>query len=240
MQSLEIAVMPAEALAMEADCYVVIDALRATTTAATLFGRGLSDLVAVDSLQMARDLAERDDRLLFGEVEGLPPEGFDYGNSPVEASTAPVQGRGAILFTTNGTKALCALAAKGAAVLTGALTNAGAVVSAMAQADDVILVCAGNNGGRRFAIEDYLCAGRIAALARAAYPAVALGDAARLGIAAADSADFQKSFAESRHGLLTARRGFAADIEYAARTDVSTAVPVALEYGKGWARLAAL
>src|SRR5688500_18674541 len=106
MQSLEIALLPAEAQAIEADCYVVVDALRATTTAATLFARGLRDLVAVDSIEMARDLARRDGRMLFGEVDGHPPAGFDFGNSPVEASTARVEGRGAVLFTTNGTAAL--------------------------------------------------------------------------------------------------------------------------------------
>lgn len=240
MQSLEIALSPAEALAIEADCYVVIDALRATTTAATLFGRGLRDLVAVDNLQLAHELADRDDRLLFGEIDGLPPEGFDYGNSPLEASTAPVQGRGAVLFTTNGTTALCALAGRGAAVLAGALTNAGAVVKALAGAQNVVIVCAGNDGGRRFALEDYLAAGAIASIAHQAYPAATLGDAARLGIAAAASADLAQNFAETRHGQITAARGFAADIVYAARLDLSTAVPAAVEYGRGWARLTAL
>ena len=53
------------------------------------------DVVAVDSIELARDLARRDGRLLFGEVGGDPPPGFDHGNSPVEASTALVDGRSA-------------------------------------------------------------------------------------------------------------------------------------------------
>nr|ART36883.1 D194 [uncultured bacterium] len=240
MQSLEIALLPAEAVAVEADCYIVIDALRATSTAAVLFGRGLVDLVAVESLELARELAARDGRLLFGEVDGVAPEGFQFGNSPVEASTADVAGRGAVLFTTNGTKAFCSLAARGAAVLGGALTNATAVVKAMAQADNVAIVCAGNAGGRRFALEDFFAAGAIASLAHAAYPEALLGDAARLGIAAAATADMAEDFASTRHGQITAARGFAGDIAYAARLDLSTAVPVTLEFGKGWARLADL
>lgn len=240
MQTLEIAMLPSEAATIEADCYVVIDALRATTTAATLFGRGLVDLVAVDSLELAKELGSRDERLLFGEVEGVAPEGFDYGNSPVEASNAEVDGRGAVLFTTNGTRALCGLASKGAAVLAGSLTNAGAVVRAIGGAEKVVLVCAGNAGGRRFALEDYLAAGSIASLTRAAYPEIELGDAARLGIAAAQAADMNRSFAESQHGQVTAARGFAEDISYASRIDISDVVPVTVEYGRGWARLTAL
>lgn len=240
MQSLEIALLPAEALAIDADCYVVVDALRATTTVATLFSRGLSDLVAVDSLEMARELARRDNRLLFGEIGGHPPKGFDFGNSPVEASTAEVKGRGAVLFTTNGTTALCMLAESGAAVLAGALTNAGAIVEAIGEADSVVIVCAGNEGGKRFAMEDFLAAGEIARLARDAYPGIEIGDSARLGIAAASTGNLERRFAQSKHGKLTVAHGYAADIEYAAKIGLSTAVPAMVEYGKGWARLTAL
>jgi 2-phosphosulfolactate phosphatase len=240
MQSLEIAMLPAEALAIDADCYVVIDALRATTTMAALFARGLRDVVAVDNIEMARDLARRDGRLLFGEVGGDPPPGFDHGNSPVEASTALVDGRSAVLFTTNGTKALCALAESGAAILAGALTNASAVVEAVGEADRVVIVCAGNEEGKRFAMEDFLCAGEIARLARDAYSGIEIGDAARLGIAAASTGNLERRFGQSQHGKASIAKGYAADIEYAAKLDLSTVVPAMVEYGKGWARLTPL
>jgi 2-phosphosulfolactate phosphatase len=240
MQSLEIALLPAEALAIEADCYVVVDALRATTTAATLFSRGLLDLVAVDTIEMARDLAQRDGRLLFGEVDGHPPAGFDFGNSPVEAANAKVEGRSAVLFTTNGTAALCALAESGGAVLAGSLSNASAIVEAIDEADSVVIVCAGNNTGARFAMEDFLAAGEIARLARDRFPAIEIGDAARLGIAAASTGNLERRFAQSRHGKVTAARGYQADIEYAAKLDLVRAVPAMVEYGKGWARLTPL
>jgi 2-phosphosulfolactate phosphatase len=240
MRSLEIALLPAEALAINADCYIVIDALRATTTMAVLFSRGISDVVAVDSIEMARDLARRDGRLLFGEVDGHAPPGFDHGNSPVEASGAAVEGRGAVLFTTNGTIALCALAESGAAVLAGSLTNAGAIVEAVAEADDVVIVCAGNEGGKRFAMEDFLAAGEIARLARDAYAGIEIGDAARLAIAAASTGNLARRFGQSRHGKVTTARGYGGDIEYAAELNRSLAVPAMVEYGKGWARLTAL
>jgi 2-phosphosulfolactate phosphatase len=189
---------------------------------------------------MARDLARRDGRLLFGEVDGHAPPGFDHGNSPVEASKAVIEGRSAVLFTTNGTTALCSLAERGAAVLAGALTNAGAVVEAIAEADDVVIVCAGNEGGKRFAMEDFLAAGEIARLTRDAYPGIDIGDSARLAIAAASTGNLARRFAQSRHGKATTARGYAEDIDYAAQLNLSEAVPAMVEYGKGWARLTAL
>ncbi|MGE0057092.1 MAG: 2-phosphosulfolactate phosphatase [Dehalococcoidia bacterium] len=240
MRSLEIALLPAEALVIDADCYVVIDALRATTTMAVLFARGVRDVVAVDSIETARQLAARDGRMLFGEVEGHAPDGFDHGNSPVEASSASVAGRSAVLFTTNGTQALCALAESGAAVLAGSLTNAGALVEALAEAEDVVIVCAGNEGGTRFAMEDFLTAGEIARLARDANPGIEIGDAARLAIAAASTGNLERRFGQSRHGKVTIARGYGGDIEYAAKLNLSQAVPAMVEYGKGWARLTAL
>src|SRR5688572_26821218 len=119
LKRIDVAVLPAEALSITADAYVVVDVLRASTTIAALFGRGLSDLVVVDDIEAARQLAARESRLLFGEVGGLRPDGFDYGNSPVEAQAAAVADRGAVLFTTNGTPALCSLGDR-AAVYAGA------------------------------------------------------------------------------------------------------------------------
>ena len=52
---LEVALLPSEAAAMEADAFLVIDVLRATTAIATLFARGLSDLLVVDTIEAARE-----------------------------------------------------------------------------------------------------------------------------------------------------------------------------------------
>ena len=101
---------------MEADAFLVIDVLRATTTIATLFARGLADLLVFDSIEAARKRARAEGRILLGEVGGLPPKDFDYGNSPAEAATLELKGQGAALFTTNGTRALCASAGRGEVV----------------------------------------------------------------------------------------------------------------------------
>src|SRR5207248_7352587 len=100
------------------------------------------------------------DALLCGEVGGLPPYGFDFGNSPREFATAPVDGRHMVMATTNGTNAV--RACRGAsAVLIGALINANAVMrEALDLARSVgrlTLVCSGRGG--RFVLDDAVAAG---------------------------------------------------------------------------------
>jgi 2-phosphosulfolactate phosphatase len=161
--------LPAEALEREADCYIVVDVLRATTTIAALFGAGLSSLLAVNEIELARERARSEGRLLFGEVDGFPPTGFDYGNSPLEAARAPVAGRGGALFTSNGTAALCKLAGR-RAVVTGAVVNVSAVVRFAVEFARVTIVCAGNHGGKVFSLEDFAASAMIAGALRALAP----------------------------------------------------------------------
>ncbi len=233
MESVEVALLPAEALEIDADCYVVVDLLRATTTIVTLFERGLDDLVVCDRIKLARDRARDEGRILFGEVGGLPPEGFDHGNSPVEADRLDVAGKRAVLFTTNGTAALCALGGRGM-VLAGALANAGAVAEVATGYRRVVVVCAGNAGGTRFSLEDFAAAGAIVdRLARSDSPP-SLGDAALLARAVSRDNDL---IATSSHARSLKSLGLAEDVQFAARVDTSQAVPYVAETGPGWARL---
>jgi 2-phosphosulfolactate phosphatase len=62
---------------------VVIDVLRAFTTASYAFAAGSVDITLVSDIEDAFALRRGDPELiLVGEVRGLPIEGFDYGNSP--------------------------------------------------------------------------------------------------------------------------------------------------------------
>jgi 2-phosphosulfolactate phosphatase len=236
IRRLDVAMLPSEALAIETDCFVVVDLLRATTTAATLFAAGLDNLLVVDDVDRAREAARQSGELLFGEVGGLPPEGFDHGNSPIEAAAASVAGKGAVLFTTNGTLALCSLAPRGA-VLAGALVNAGAVASVAAGYDRVVVVCAGESRGLRFAQEDFLAAGVIARRLTALAPEVGVGDAAALAIRTASGPDLQHLVRASHHARTLAALGLAADIDFALCEDTSLAVPAVVASGAGWALL---
>jgi len=62
---------------------LIIDVLRAFSTAAYAFSRGAKDIRLVSGVQEALDLkAKIPNAKAMGEVGGLPPEGFDFGNSP--------------------------------------------------------------------------------------------------------------------------------------------------------------
>ena len=71
------------------DVWIVIDVLRATTVMTRWFELGGTELYPVktpdDARKLVSDLKARGSSpLLMGEVNGLPPEGFDLGNSPIE------------------------------------------------------------------------------------------------------------------------------------------------------------
>ncbi len=254
----DLAVLPAEAMEMTADAYVVVDVLRATTTVAMLFHHGLADLVVMDDIDRARERAFAEARLLVGEVGGLRPKGFDYGNSPLAFEGSDVQGRGAVLFTTNGTPAMCSLGSRGS-VYSGAPANAAALARRLRGHDHVVLVCAGTAAGMRFSLEDLAAPGMlIRELQRHPAP-LDLGDAAAtaarmagtptqtldLGFGAQPSPGKRRtmpSFGQmlvttSEHARLLKGIGMEADVRFCARLDTSRAVPMVVECGDGWARL---
>ena len=225
VKRLELAMLPAEADAMDADCYIVVDVLRATTTIAALFGAGLDNLLIVDDIDIARQRARTDGRLLFGEVNGLPPAGFDFGNSPAEAGDAPVAGREAVLFTTNGTKALRRLAGRGA-LFAGALVNLTALANAAIAFGRVAVVCAGSAGGTGFALDDFAAAAAIVARIAALAPEVSLGDGARLGCQLAERPGWpQDTVRSSHHAGLLRHLGLAADVDFACQVDILDVAP---------------
>ena len=135
---------------------VVIDVIRAFTTAAAAFAAGARDLVLVDSVDAAFELKRRmPDAFLMGEVGGFKVDGFDHGNSPSEFPNAAVRGRRVIQCTGSGTK--CAVAAKEAEPLyVASLAVAGATARALGSAAEVTLVASMGAVEGDDAVGDYL------------------------------------------------------------------------------------
>jgi len=231
---IEVAALPAEALLIPSDCYIVIDVIRATTTIATLFARGVGSLVVSDSLEQARIRAAAEGRLLFGEVGGLPPDDFDYGNSPSVAASLSLGGSTAMLYTTNGTTALCELAGNGATVIAGALANLTAVVSAAGAFETVTLVCAGGNRGTRFGLDDFAAAAAFIHPLVERFPSAELGDMALL---ASETKEIERLVLGSHHAGIIRGLGLARDLDFALTRDSSLAVPAVTAHGIGWALL---
>ena len=139
---------------------IVVDVLRATSTIAQALASGYERVLCCSEIEDARALrAELPDSLLGGERKAVRVEGFEVGASPREFLEA--RARTLILSTTNGTRAILETARRCDRVLLGSLLNLSAVAAAV-EADDVVVVCAGFQGG--FALDDAYCAGRIVQL----------------------------------------------------------------------------
>ncbi|NPV39810.1 MAG: 2-phosphosulfolactate phosphatase [Anaerolineae bacterium] len=91
----------------ETDMVVVIDVLRAFTTAAIAFSRGAKDIILAGSVENLFQLAKNfPQALTIGEVNGIPIEGVNFGNSPSIIEKADLENRTIIQRTTAGTQGI--------------------------------------------------------------------------------------------------------------------------------------
>jgi 2-phosphosulfolactate phosphatase len=234
---------------------IVLDVLRASSTMLAMFEAGARELVLAETPEAALAIADgrRDAFWLCGERHGLKVDGFDFGNSPCEVAEADLSERDVVYVTSNGTGALRTVAAA-PLVLVGSPRNEVAVVrqasrEALAAACDILIVCAGENGGLSVSLEDAFVAGMLVErllklnphrvtpeAARGQPEALALDDSAivahRLfrsylgpGSAHATPETLQAVFAEARSGRDLPAKGFGPDLDYCSEIDVTTVVP---------------
>lgn len=150
---------------------VVIDVLRAFTTAAYAFAGGASWIYPVATVDEALQLKyQRKDVLLMGEVAGYRPAGFDFGNSPVEVQGVNLSGKTLVHRSSAGTQGLVRAAA-GVDLLAASfvVARATAVYLARRQPDLISFVVTGETLGRD-GDEDRACGEYIEALVRGADP----------------------------------------------------------------------
>jgi 2-phosphosulfolactate phosphatase len=218
-----------------ADVVLVVDVLRATTTAPLLFERGLETLFVTPSLKAARAYAAEGGHLLLGERDGLPPEGFNYGASPADLSQVDFSGRTAVMTTQNGPRTL-PVVQDARVVLLGSFYNARAAAEAAVELarDEVGVVCAGHEGNE--SLEDTLAAGFLARRIERALEArdgaepLELRDAARLAIALLRAfPDPQEALVQSVAGRILARLGLHEDLAHASLISQTAMVPVLRE-----------
>ena len=108
---------------------VVIDVIRAFTNAAFAFSRGAKEIYPVSKVEDAlRFKAQNSGALACGEVGGIPPEGFDFGNSPSQTNLLDLNERVIVQRTGAGTQGITrSLNAK--TMLAASLVVAGATVA---------------------------------------------------------------------------------------------------------------
>lgn len=206
---------------------VVVDALRASATAAMLLDAGACELWVVREVEGAFALRNRlPGAMLYGERGGLPPEGFDFGNSPREVEAA--RDRQVIFTTTTGAGRL--VSAWGAqALYLGATINASAVTRAVAGHDcDVVLIPAGLTGDPDFdAQEDWAAATAIAMSAGKIH----LGEGAAAFVdwrQRIEAEGLENLFRTAPHAGKLREAGLEADIAFCAQKDITNAVPEAV------------
>jgi 2-phosphosulfolactate phosphatase len=211
---------------LEGRTCLVVDVLRATSSIAMLLDSGFEAIYPAGSISEGRARREQLEAqlgrrvLLCGEEHALPPDGYDFGNSPTELgavrATEPAL-REAVIATSNGTKALLACR-EAALVLAAAPLNAAAATAlALAAGNDVLVVCSGTNGER--SRDDELAAGLL--VQRLTTEGAEPTEEARAFLdryeAAAD--DLAAAFRETRHGQLLIDLGFEVDIALCTTSD---------------------
>jgi len=144
------------------DIAVVIDVIRAFTFAKTAFDNGAERILLAEEVDAAQTLAAvHPDSLLAGEIDALPIDGFDFGNSPAQIAGLDLSGRTLVHRTSNGTQmAIKALECASHVLVTG-LSNAQATAKEVAYlaeggANRLLLVATHPTGDEDVACGDLL------------------------------------------------------------------------------------
>ncbi len=130
------------------DVALVVDVIRATTTAVAFLEAGAREVWFAPDHPSALALKARG-FWVAGETRGLKPEGFDLGNRPLEALAAPVAGERVAMSTTNGTRAAHLAAATARHLALASLWNrrAAAAWAAGRAREEIAYLAAGKEGG---------------------------------------------------------------------------------------------
>ena len=233
---IDVAFLPTDLATPETSLCIVIDALRASSSIATVFGRGARTVAVAGTIEDARLLhQDLPGSLLCGESGGLPPEGFDFGNSPIEFEAADLQGQTLVFATSNGTRALAALDTA-PAVFVGSLLNRAACAEAaltaltnLNGATTLTVVCSGTEYGTTFSLEDTVVAGafvtRFLDIAGEALCEQTDRAAAARTLWRTYASNPKQAFLDSKHGRYLAEIGMAADLDACARIDRYSVAP---------------
>ena len=141
---------------------VIIDVYRAFTTQSFAFENGVKDILNVADIEHALNMREKGlADYCMGEIGGIRPDNFDFGNSPYDLKGQNIKEKTIIHCTMNGTTG-AKLASNADLILGGALINAKATVDfiKLQKPEIVSLVAMGARSpqGEKRTEEDELCA----------------------------------------------------------------------------------
>ncbi len=140
---------------------IIIDVLRAFTTAAFAFAAGAKEIIFVSTQEEAFQKYQKDPTLmLMGETFGKPISGFHFGNSPAEFESLSLKGRRLVQRTSAGTQGVvgCRHAEH---LLVASFVVADATleqIKQLAPTDVSFIVTGTEDGDEDLALADYLIA----------------------------------------------------------------------------------
>ena len=138
---------------------IIIDVFRAFTTAAVAFARGAEKIVLVAEVEEALALRRQGvGQLCMGEVAGVKPDAFDYGNSPYELESVDLRGQTIIQSTRAGTVGATAASAAEQLYLGSFVTAAATVQAVRQQQPAMVSIVAMGYASKQRADEDEQCA----------------------------------------------------------------------------------
>ncbi|ADY27147.1 2-phosphosulfolactate phosphatase [Deinococcus proteolyticus MRP] len=157
---LSVSLLPTLLPPQAAGTALVIDVLRATTTATTFLEHGAAAVMFAPDIATAHAARQSvgENVRLAGERGGVRVEGFDLGNSPLDAAAQDWTGHTVVMNTTNGTGAAHLAARHAERVLLACLRNAPAAAARALESDgDISIICAGTDG--QVSLDDCFTAG---------------------------------------------------------------------------------
>ena len=213
---------------------VVIDVFRATSTMVTAFSNGCQAIIPVLTTEEALERRINEPCcLLGGERRALPIEGFDVGNSPSDYVSEKVRDKTIIMTTTNGTRAIHAVA-EAQMVWIASFLNVGSVVDAIqryiienSEIEGIVIICAGSED--RFDIPDTLCAGMLVDMLGNDIETNDLGRAAQM-LYNISKNNIEETLKMTEHGRLLQSIGYEKDVSYCSQSNILTITPI-LENG---------
>lgn len=209
---------------------VVIDVFRATSTMVTALANGCQAIIPVLTTEEAIDRRiSEPGSLLGGERKALRIDGFDLGNSPFDYSPEKVGGKKVIMTTTNGTRAIQAVA-QANQVMIASFLNIESIAYAIfryletnPKTKGIVIICAGSED--RFDIPDTLCAGMLIEKLGKGIQTNDLGRAAHILYTAAKK-NLHEMIRQTEHGQLLLSLGFEKDVVYCSTTNILPIVPI--------------
>lgn len=218
------------------DCAVVIDVLRATTTIATALNAGAEAVQAFSSIEDLMSVSDSwlpEKRLRAGERGGAKVEGCDMGNSPLDCTPEIMAGKRLFISTTNGTRALQRVE-KAETVIAAAQVNRQAVVNYIQQKQPSTLWLLGSGWQGGYSLEDAACAGAIADALIQHQENIEIGNDEVIASCALYNHwqdNLLKMYHRCSHGQRLLRLQCDEDLEYCAKTDLLSVLPIQKEPG---------